>query len=75
MCRDGRPWALPLDALASFRAAWMAGSPFWSGVDIWGQSLDVKLADIVAVVVMTKESIATGDEEDEERKRREVISS
>ena len=53
----------------------MAGHAFWSGVDIWGQPIDVKLADIVAVVVLTAESQLLGAEEDEEQKRREIISS
>jgi hypothetical protein len=75
MCRDGQPWAITMEGLEGFRAAWMSGSPFWSGIDVWGQPLDVKLADIVAVVVMTEESIALGVEEEEEKKRREVISA
>lgn len=75
ICRDGTPWALTMDGLTGFRGAWMSGSPFWSGVDIWGQSIDVKLADIVAVVVLTEESQSLGDEEADEIKRREVISS
>ena len=74
-CRDGAPWACAIDGLASFRSAWMAGHAFWSGTDIWGQPIDVKLADIVAVVVLTEESLALGDEEKEEERRREVISS
>lgn len=74
MCRDGQPWAITMEGLAGFRAAWMAGHAFWSGVDIWGQPIDVKLADIVAVVVLTEESQSLGEEEEEEKKRREVVA-
>lgn len=74
MCRDGSSWALVMEGLAAFRAAWMAGHAFWSGVDVWGQPIDVKLADIVAVVVLTEEAQLLGDEEEEEKKRREVVA-
>ena len=73
-CRDGAPWACAIEGLASFRSAWTAGHAFWSGTDIWGQPIDVKLADIVAVVVLTEESQLLGAEEDEEQKRREVVA-
>jgi len=74
-CKDGSPWALPLNLLESFRHEWMAGRAFWSGVDVWGQPIDVKLSDVVAVVVFTEESQALGDEEDEEKKRRALVES
>lgn len=74
MCRDGSAWALLLDNVASFRDAWMAGRPFWSGPNVWGEITDIKLADITGVTVRTDESLALRDEEREEEKRREITS-
>lgn len=72
MCRDGSAWALRMGQVDSFRDAWQAGRPFWSGFDVWDQPMDIKLADIVAVIVHTEASQLLGEEEAEEHRRREL---
>lgn len=74
VCRDGSAWALSLGNLESFRDAWMAGRAFWTGMNVWGEATDIKLADITGVTVRTEESLALRDEENEEIKRREITS-
>lgn len=73
-CRDGSTWGIRLDNLEGLRSAWMAGMAFWSGIDVWDQPVDIKLADITAVRVITEEGLAITTEENEERKRRELTA-
>lgn len=74
MCRDGSAWALALKNVTHFRDAWMGGRAFWSGPNVWGETTDIKLADITGVTVRTEESLALRDEEGEEERRREITS-
>lgn len=74
MCRDGQAWALSMDGFESCCEAWMAGKPFWSGMTIWGEAIDIKLADVVGITFWTEETIALVEEEAAEVKRRELTS-
>lgn len=74
VCRDGSVWMLPVEAFDGFITAWMAGRAFWQGVNLWGSSVIIKLADITGVIVSTEESMAAIAADNEERKRRDVLT-
>lgn len=72
-CRDRTSYLLRLDERESFTRAWHSGAPFWQGTDVWGQALDIKLADIVGTCVKTEASLALIAEEDAEGDRRKLL--
>lgn len=72
-CKDGTVWLIAFGEYAGLHDAWSCGRAFWSGVDVYGQELDVKLADVVGIVRRTRESIALRQSEDAERRRRKMV--
>jgi hypothetical protein len=73
ICRDGTAWILPMDALADFRATWMAGKTFWSGRCAYGSDVTVKLADVTGLSVWDEARLALSLSERDEVKRRELV--
>ena len=72
--RDGSSWALDLIGLTRFRDAWSSGAAFWYGDNVWGEETVIKLATVVGLTILTEESLALREEEDEELKRRELTA-
>ena len=72
MCRDGSCWMLAVHERARFRADWMAGKPFFTGIDAFDAEVDVKLADITGLSLWTAARIALDADENTERKSREM---
>lgn len=71
--KDGS-YCLPLEQADDFLAAWTAGKAFWSGIDVWGQPLWIKLADIVGACTKTADALALLADEDAEEKRRKLLA-
>ena len=73
VCKDSSLWRLPADAVQDFLAHWTGGKTFWFGVDAWGQSVIIKLADITGVAVQTEASLARQVAEEAEERQRALI--
>ena len=71
--RDGSHTHLRLEDYESFRAAWQAGKAFWDGVDPFGASVSVKLAEITIIFRITADVCAELKAEDEEEERRKML--
>lgn len=73
ICRDSSHWQVPLSERQSFEDAWTNGRPFWYGVDIYGASIIVKLADITGVIIKSADYLAVRDAERAEEKARALL--
>jgi len=57
-CRDGSVWALPLASYETIRDAWERGQHHWHGLNLYGATVDVLLADVVGLTQHTAASLA-----------------
>jgi hypothetical protein len=62
------------DCYASVLAAWDGNERRFTGRDLYGDLLTVKVADIVAVNLATPEVLAIARADEEEQKQREALS-
>lgn len=66
-CRgDGASWTLHPDGYDGLRSAWMRGESFWTGADLYGAMVTVKLGEVVAVGRCSPESVAEHEADDKE---------
>lgn len=72
-CKDGSAWVLPADARERLRDAWMKGRAFWTGVDLWGATVDIKLGDVTGIQLRTADVIALHAEETEVERVRAMV--
>lgn len=73
MCKDGSAWTLRPEDWDDFAAHWTAGKTFWSGVNLWDQSLIIKLADVTGMIALTAEALALFAEEAAEERHRAMM--
>jgi hypothetical protein len=71
--KDGSCFLIDRAQLADVEQAWMAGRAFWSGPDLYGQRLTLKLGSIVAVLDRTAAAIEVFEEEEEEERLRALV--
>lgn len=74
LSKSGGGYSIPPTDFEDVDRCWDQGKTIWRGQDIWGARLTIRLADIVGIVLMTRESLAAVQEDDEERARRELVS-
>lgn len=72
-CKDGSSWLLPLSEYDSIRAAFVNSQTYWEGLNIWGESVTIKMFDITGLTELTAESLALRDAENAEEKQRALL--
>lgn len=70
--RDGSWWWLAVESGPAFLAAWKGGQAFWSGTALYGDTVHIKLADIVGVTERSANGIVLEKEQKDAEKRREL---
>lgn len=71
---DGSWLGFPLSERDSVLAAWQGREAFWSGVDLWGERIHVKLAIVTNICERSQAVLDLIAAEAAERKQRELIS-
>jgi len=71
---DGSAFLFHPDCYAGVLAAWDGNERRFSGRDIYGDLLTVKVADIVCVSLATPEVLALAKQDEAEQKQREALS-
>ncbi|MGI8766584.1 MAG: hypothetical protein ACR2KM_08740 [Gemmatimonadaceae bacterium] len=64
-------WQLAASEYSAVHEAWMAGKAFVQTVTLFGAPVTIRLADIAGVALLTWESIAAVDADEQEVKREE----
>ena len=74
LSKSGGGYSIPPTDFEAVNQCWDQGKTIWRGQDIWGARLTIRLADIVGIVLMTRESLDAVQEDEDERARRELVS-
>jgi hypothetical protein len=67
-------WTISASCHDAMMEAWKAGRAFFDGEDCYGDTLTVKLGDVVAIALCTPDGMERWKVDDDIRKQRELLT-
>jgi hypothetical protein len=71
--KDGGCFLVDRAQVPDVQEAWMMGRAFWSGPDLYGQTLTIKLGSLVAILDRDESALEVLEEEAEEERLRALV--